>query len=243
MGILKCRGGPRQTQCNSPDGRRGTEEDIQLAVENVHKQEFRLSQMNDCGTVIFDDDRPTVHLDTRGMQWNAELDEQEQQLHHLSSEEIQQTCSRTIELASASAGTGAAPGAGEAAAPGAREAASAGAGEAASAGSRSRGRSSSMSRFVQVDGQRHRRWKLKNAPIAPPIQLESSSRTSPERAAEAVTMPLTATATSLGYGNGRTVAVSPCRSCTSWRYPTSTHPTSPDVHPGASTRGVASDRC
>ena len=108
-------------------------------MENVHRQEFRLSQMNDCGTVIFDDDRPTVHLDTRGMQWNAELDEQEQQLHHLSSEEIQQTCSRTIELASASAGAGAAPGAGEAAAPGAREAASAGAGEAASAGSRSLG--------------------------------------------------------------------------------------------------------
>ncbi len=153
--------------------------------------------MNDCGTVIFDDDRPTVHLDTLGMQWNAELDEQEQQLHHLSSEEIQQTCSRTIELASASAGTGAAPGAGEAAAPGAGEAAGPGAGEAASAGSRSRGRSSSMSRFVQADGQRHRRWKLKNAPIAPPIQLESTSRTSPERAAEAVTMPLTATATSL----------------------------------------------
>ncbi len=161
MGILKSHEGPRQAQCNSPDGRRGTEEGMQLAVDKVHTQEFRLSQMNDCGTVIFDDDRPTAHLDTRGMQWNAELDEQEQQLHHLSSEEIQQTCSRTIELASASAGAGAAPGAGEAAAPGTREAASAGAGEAASAGSRSRGRSSSMSRFAQADGQRHRRWKLK----------------------------------------------------------------------------------
>ena len=130
MGILKSHGGPRQTQCKSPDGRLGAEGDIQLAVENVHKQEFRLSQMNDCGTVIFDDDRPTVHLDTLGMQLNAELDEQEQQLHHLSSEEIQQTCSRTIERASASAGAGAAPGAGEAAAPGAGEAAGPGAGEA-----------------------------------------------------------------------------------------------------------------
>jgi hypothetical protein len=181
MGILKSHGGPRQTQCNSPDGRRGTEEDIQLAVENVHKQEFRLSQMNDCGTVIFDDDRPTVHLDTLGMQWNAELDEQEQQLHHLSSEEIQQTCSRTIELASASAGTGAAPGAGEAAAPGAGEAAGPGAGEAASAGSRSRGRSSSMSRFVQVDGQRHRRWKLKKRADRPThtvgVLVQNESRT------------------------------------------------------------------
>ena len=58
------------------------------------------------------------------------------------------------------------------------------------------GKSSPLSRFAQVDGQRTQRWHMKNAPIAPPIQLESSSRTStqsPERAAEAVTMPLTAT--------------------------------------------------
>jgi hypothetical protein len=177
------------------DGRRGTEEDIQLAAENMRRQEFKLSQLNVIGTVIFDD-RPTVHLDPIGMQWNAELHDQEQQLP-LSSEKIQQAGSRTIELASASAGTGASPGAGEAAAPGARDAAGPGAGEAASDGSRSRGRSSSLSRFAQVDGQRTQRWHMKNAPIAPPIQLESSSRTStqsPERAAEAVTMPLTATA-------------------------------------------------
>ena len=175
MGILKSCGGPRQTQCNSPDGRGGAEEDIQLAAENVHKQEFRLSQMNDCGTVIFDDDRPTVHLDTLGMQWNAELDEQEQQLHRLSSEEIQQTGSRTIELASASAGTGGSPGAGEAAAPGARDAAGPGAGEAASDGSRSRGRPSS-SIYSDFDGTQ--RWRIANVPIAPPIQSESSSRLS-----------------------------------------------------------------
>ena len=126
MGILKSHGGPRQTQCTSPDGRRGTEEDIQLAVENVHKQESRLRQMNEGGTVS---DRPTVHLDTLGMQWNAELDEQEQQLHHLPSEEMQDTASRWRKRASASAGTGAAPGAGEAAAPGAGEAAGPGAGK------------------------------------------------------------------------------------------------------------------
>ena len=162
----------------------------------MRRQEFKLSQVNVIGTVIFDDDRPTVLLDTIGMQWNAELHDQEQQLP-LSSEKIQQTGSRTIELASASAGTGASPGAGEAAAPGARDAAGHGAGEAASDGSRSRGVSSSLSRVAQVDGLRTRHWRMKNAPIAPPIQLESSSRTStqsPGRAAEAVTMPLTATA-------------------------------------------------
>ncbi len=46
-----------------PDGRRSTATDIELAAENVRKQEFKLRQMNDGGNVIFDD-RPTAHLDT-----------------------------------------------------------------------------------------------------------------------------------------------------------------------------------
>ena len=146
----------------------------------------RIKQLN-FGNVIFDN-RPTAHLDTYARRWTAELKERDQHLRQRTSESKQQTGSRTIEVASASAGAGAAPVAGEAASPGAGEAAAAGAGEAASAGSRRRSRSRSMASSVQADGQRPLRWRQQR-PITPPRQqVESSASWSspvPERAAEA----------------------------------------------------------
>ena len=147
-------------------------------MENLERQEFKLAQLN-VGNVIFDN-RPTAHLETYARRWNSQLSERDQHRHQRTSEAKQQTDSRTIEVASASAGTGAAPGAGEAAAHGA--------GEAASAGSRRRSRSRSMASSFQADGQRPRRWRQQR-PITPPRQqVESSaSWSSPvsERAAEA----------------------------------------------------------
>ena len=110
-----------------------------------------------------------------------ELNAQNQQHMHQRTIELEQ---ETIEAASASDGTGAAPVAGEAAAHGAGEAASAG------SQSRSRSRSRSIASSVQVDGKRPRWWYRR--PTTPPRQLAPSSRTgtqSPERAAEAILPP------------------------------------------------------
>ena len=171
-----------------PTGRRSTVEDRKDAVGNLERQEFKLAQLN-VGNVIFDN-RRTVDLDTYARRWNSQLNERDQHRHQRTSEAKQQTDSRTIEVASASAGTGAAPGAGEAAAHGAGEAASAGTGEAASAGSRrrSRSRSRSIASSVQADGQRPRRWRQQRPISRPRQQAESSARWSspcPESAAEA----------------------------------------------------------
>ena len=83
--------------CPPPSGRRITVEERKLSVENLKRQESKLEQMN-MGNVICDN-RPTVHLDTYGRRWNAELNEQDQHLHQMTSEAKQQAGSRTIEVA------------------------------------------------------------------------------------------------------------------------------------------------
>ncbi len=158
------------------------------------RRAYATNRLNQNGVVVLQDRE--VQLSRHGTELNGEcmraegLEEEQRRYGEQRLASCWRAGSLKRAVASASAGTGAAPGAGEAAVPGAGEAASAGAGEAASAGSRSRSRSRStpMSSIVQADGQRPRRWRQQR-PITPPRQhVESSASWSspvPERAAEA----------------------------------------------------------
>ena len=124
------------------------EEALALGMQES-RLEYATSRLNQNGVVVLQDRE--VQLSRHGIEMNGEYmraeDLEEEQRRYMLTEGEQRlaSCWRAGSLkravASASAGTGAAPSAGEAAVPGAGEAASAGAGEAALAGSRSRSRS------------------------------------------------------------------------------------------------------
>ena len=124
------------------------EETLALGMQES-RLEYATSRLNQNGVVVLQDRE--VQLSRHGIEMNGEYmraeDLEEEQRRYMLTEGEQRlaSCWRAGSLkravASASAGTGAAPSAGEAAVPGAGEAASAGAGEAALAGSRSRSRS------------------------------------------------------------------------------------------------------
>jgi hypothetical protein len=151
-----------------------------------------MRRLSEDGIVVLGDEGEQMNdMFHRAEEWYDQLRRQRLQ------EEMQQTWLAVKRAAaSASARTGVAPGAGEAA--------SAGAGEAAlaSSQSRSRSRSPSSSIPVQADGpcQRSRRHRRRSTPRQ--LEPASSSRTpNPEvgaatRAAEAVPLPHTPTATS-----------------------------------------------
>jgi hypothetical protein len=159
------------------DGSPSAEEILELTTQE-RRLEYEMKRLNEGGVAVFRDREVQLgRLGIQAIRKFTQAEDWEEELREQQLASCWRAGSRKRAVASASAGTGAAPSAGEAAAPGAGEAASARAGEAALAGSRSGSISSSSSIAVRVIGPwpRSRRHRRRSTPRQ--FEPASSSRT------------------------------------------------------------------